>query len=275
MPDDPANPNRDDVLAALIAAPPPRPVPPGLLRSARRQAAPMVLAFVGILMAGFGSFFAWMFFPWGFWHDWELDRGQTLHASGIVRDIRGTYLTIGGTRGHPGPRVVSNEFTFTPAGGQPASGECYTTGGRWLPGTRVDVEYLASDPSVARIVGSRTTCSTLKAGAATLFFPIIGLLIVAWPVALRRRAGWLLRNGELGEATVQEVKETLMTRNKRRVYRITLLRKAASGDVPLIVRRSQPDLVAFFQSRLESRQPVYVLFDPARPARALFPEALP
>ncbi len=36
----------------------------------------------------------------------------------------------------------------------------------------------------------------------------------------------------------------------------------------------QPKAVAFYQARLASKQPVFMLFDPAQPKRALFPEAL-
>jgi hypothetical protein len=274
IPDGTPDPERDEMLAALLAAPPPRSVPPRLLRSARRQAAPGFLLGLGIFFAAFGFFFSWNFFPWGFWHDWELDGGRAMHANGLVRDLRLANLVLGGSKGRRGTPVISYEFTFTPAGGPLATGESYTTGGRWRPGAPVDVEYLASDPSVARIAGSRTTRSTLQSGGATVIFPLSGLIIAASFAAQRRRAGWLLGHGELGEALVQEVKETLMSKNKRRVYRITLLRTAAAGDLPLVIRRSQPELIAFFQSRLESKQPAYLLFDPDRPRRVIFPESL-
>jgi hypothetical protein len=74
----------------------------------------------------------------------------------------------------------------------------------------------------------------------------------------------------LGEAWVQSVEPT----GRKRMQEITLRRTGAgAGGPPIVVIRPRRTAF-FFQTRLESKQPVFVLFDPRKPSRAIFPETL-
>ncbi len=260
----------DDVLAEMLATPPPRKVPPGLLRAARRQDASFGLILVGLIhtvMAfGFVGYLAYQ----GMFHDWELNGGQAAHAAGRVDAVHKTDRPDRG-----GGVIYSYDFTFRPPGGAERQGRAFTTGERWTVGASVDIEYLATAPAVARIAGSRTTRVGFRGQdmALNLALPPLGLLILAYGLWGRRRVRWLLESGTLGEAVVEAVKPLPQKFRGHRLHKITL-RRIGAGAPPIVTQRYQPKAVAFYQARLASKQPVFMLFDPAQPKRALFPEAL-
>ncbi|MBL9216148.1 MAG: DUF3592 domain-containing protein [Opitutaceae bacterium] len=259
----PGSPNRAALLAGFLAEPAPRrAVPAEIRRAARGQAAPLLVAGFGLLFAGFGFFFVGLFTPWKLLQDWRLNRAPT--ARGQVEAVAGTNLRVNKVR------VMRYTLSFPPAGGARQQAECFTTGARWRAGDEVTVRYLPDRPAVSRIEGARRS----ESDPAALFvwvFPAVGLGLVAWVVIARRRMDELLVNGAVAEAQVADVQPTRSRVNKRTVFAITLRRP--DGE-PLVVRRHQPDIVAFAQERRASQQPVFVLYDPAHPRRVLLPETL-
>ncbi len=87
----------------------------------------------------------------------------------------------------------------------------------------------------------------------------------------RWQVRWLLVNGRLGDAFVQSVEPSRS--GKRKAWKIYLRCKGA-GDKPLSYIRFRPEQVQLFRARLASQQPVFLLFNPAKPKLAIFPEAL-
>jgi hypothetical protein len=90
----------------------------------------------------------------------------------------------------------------------------------------------------------------------------------------RRRTIALLERGFLAEALVTGIEQTNVSVNNRYVHKISLARTDAAAGGTFVVRQSAPDVIAFAQGRMDAQQPVFVLYDPAKPKRALLPEAL-
>jgi hypothetical protein len=259
--------SRDEQLAALLAAPAPRIVPSALRRAGARQAAPVFTVIFGLIFTVFGLAMGSVFFPWNFYRDWQLSAPGTVTAAGRVVAVNGTRLTINKRK------VMSYDFTFKTATGADGRGTCYTTGRQWSPKMPVTVRYRPEDPTLCCIEGARLS----EGGTAGLFmlvFPGLGLGFIAWFVRSRRRIRSLLERGTVGEALVTAVEQTRTQVNKRYVYRITLQRTDAPDAGTLTLRSYQPAVISFAQSRLASQQPVFVLYDPAKPKRALLPETL-
>jgi hypothetical protein len=268
-----ARPPRDDLMAELLAAPPPRQVPPALLRAARRQNSFLGVILVGListfLLVGFVGFLVHQ----GHFYDWELNSGRAAHTTGRVVTALKTDRSD-----RDGGAIYSYAFTFSPAGGQEEHGTSFTTGQRWSAGTIVDVDYLVSDPAIARLAGSRTTkLKTLdRQLVLDLLQPLLGLALLASGLWGRRSLRLLLENGTVGEALVQSVKPLAQRVRGKKLHKITL--QLVGAAPPLVVQYYQPNQVAFFQARLVSKQPVYVLYYPQPPKlaiiRTLVPEAL-
>jgi hypothetical protein len=135
------------------------------------------------------------------------------------------------------------------------------------------VRYRPENPAVCCIDGAR-----LSAGDGTstlvLMFPTIGGGLVAWVVIARRRMKALLERGFLAEALVSGVEQTQVRINNRYVHKIILQRTDSADGGALVVKSYLPEVIAFARGRMDAKQPVFVLYDPAKPKRALLPEAL-
>jgi hypothetical protein len=259
--------SHDEQLAALLAAPPPRRPPPLIRRAAVRQAAPLVFALFGAAFFLFGLFFCSAFFPYKFYHDWQLRAADTARTPGHITDVAPTKMSINKVR------VMHYRFEFQPAAGAPVSGDCYTTGIRWRINTPVNVRYRPENPQVACPDGARLSEADATM-LVTLIFPVVGAGLFLWVRGARRRAVYLLEHGVVTEAQVMAVEATITRVNNQYVHKITLQRTDGLGDPTIKIRRYQPAVVALVKQRLASKQPVFLLYDPANPKRVLLPEAL-
>ena len=181
---------RDALLAAFLADPPPRRVPPELKRAAGRQGPSWFFGGFGLLFGGFGLFFAWMFFPWNIYRGWQLADAPT--APGRITAVSATGLR------ENKQRVYRYDFDFSPPAGGRVEGTCYTTGQRWNAGAPVTVRYKPDDPAWCCIEGARTSVGSALS-ALVLLFPAIGGSLVAWVVMARRRLSFLLEHGQVGQ----------------------------------------------------------------------------
>jgi hypothetical protein len=152
-------------------------------------------------------------------------------------------------------------------------GECYTTGERWHAGDSVTVRYRPGAPAVCCIEGARLN-EVGWVAAIVLLFPAMGVAIVAWVIVTRRRAADLLENGFLAEALVTDIAPTVTRINGRAVQAITLQRTDSADGGTLTVHSLQPEVITFARERMEARQSLFVLYDPAKPKSAMLPEAL-
>ena len=258
---------------AFLSSTPPRPVPSALRRAAVKQSGTTSLIQFGVLFVCVGGILCWFFFPWGFWKDWELSGQGAAHASGRVIAVQALNLSEGGSRHNSGTQVHQYDFVFSPIRGSPeVQGTCYSTGQlRWQDPAAVTIEYLPGNPSVARVSRTRLSKTSLM-GMIVGIFPCAGVAMagVAW--WQWRRVKWLLANGEADRATVQSIGATGWRVMGQRVYRATLCR--AGRPEPLVVSQRDPGVVSLLKRAQDLQQPIWMLFDPAKPQGALFPESL-
>jgi hypothetical protein len=253
------------MLATLLAAPPPRQVPRELMQAARRQGPSWALGLFGLLFGGFGLVFVFLFFPWHFLEDWRLAGTPTV--TGRVLAVADTRISINKQR------VYRYDYEYTAPGDARRRDVCYTTGRWWSAGAVVRVHYLPAQPELSCPEGARRSEGT-TGSLLVLLFPAVGAGLLAWVVVARRRLRFLLERGEVGEARVESVEPTLTRINNQPLHRVTLARADATGDTRVTLRLYQPDQVQLAKDRLASKQPVFLLYDPAHPQRAVLPEAL-
>ena len=265
------DPNRQ--LEALLSSTLPRLVPRALRRAAIKQSRSTSMILFGVLFACVGGVFCWWFFPWGFWKDWELRGHAAAHASGKVIAVQALNLSEGGSKHFSGTPVYQYDFAFSPTqGGPEVQGACYSTGLLYRQdNAAVTVEYLPGNPLVARISRTRLSQTSLI-GMIAGIFPCAGLVLAGFAGWQRRRVKWLLANSEAGRATVLSIGATGWRVMGQRVYRATLCR--TGRQEPLVVSQRDPVVVSFLRQAQDSKQPVWILFDPAKPQRVLFPESL-
>ncbi len=267
MSPEPPSPDRASQVAALLAAPLPSSVPAELRRAALRRGAPVKLAVIGSGFVLMGAFFVWMFFPWSFYREHRLAAVDAATVTGRVVATATTNLHVNKTP------VVRYQFEFQIPGAGRGSGECYTTGLRWQAGSPVAVRYRPEEPGVCCIQGARLSQSG-GAAAPVFVFPLVGVVLVGWVIMARRRMAWLLENGLLAEALVASVEPTLIRVNNRVVHRITLQRTDSPDGGTFTLKQTAPEVIAFANERMAANQPVYVVYDGARPNRAILPETL-
>lgn len=266
---------RDEDLAALLAASPPRRVPATVKSAALRQGYTFVVAIFGLVFALLGTVFVVFFFPIHFLSDWRLSIAGTTNVAGVeaTGPLQGAVTQVVETRLEINDRKVwGYDFQYS-LGGQVYQGSCYTTGKRWFVGQRVPVQYLPTEPQVARIAGARLS----KGGNVGWFspvFPLIGLGIAGGALRARRNTLWLLERGRLAEAQVESVERTGAEVDYKPEYKVTLRFAEGGLRTTVTIRYHSPELVTFAETRLQSGQPVFVLYDPDKPTRLIIPEAL-
>lgn len=238
-----------------------------------RQACPGWKFLFSALFFAVGGFLIAFDFPWHLWRDFQLDH-SAVRASGSVVAVTRTHRTTGAHRGLPGTPVYQYDFVFHANGSAgEAQGICYTSGRYWRRGDPAIVEYLESDPSVARISGSRL--DPRRDGVVLLYLPLTGIVMAMVFAGLRRRALRLLTHGSLAEANVTGCEPYIARGRSRRLsYRITLRRPGDPAAQPWTLKSSQPGVMSFAAARLKSKQPVFLLYDPKKADRVLLPESL-
>lgn len=258
-----------DDIAQLLAGSPPRKVPAHVAKAALGGGSGCFLPLFGLAFGSFGMIFAVIFFPWRLADDLRLASDRAPTVPGIITEVRKTSMSINDAE------VMEYGFRYTPAGGdgQPRQGRCFITGERWTKDAKVTVRYLSSAPEVACVEGARLT----KGGAFGLFviiFPLVGYGMVAFHVMSRRQTGRLLREGLTAEVDVLSVEETNITVNRQRLYKITLSAPDRTGGQPVTIKRANRAELDLVERHAADKQPVFVLYDPRKPTRMIFPEAL-
>ena len=256
---------RLDRLAAVLAAPTPRVLPPDLVRRVKNDAGAFVSVVFGAFFAGFGLLFVWLFFPWQLPSELALALPDTRATEGRIVRVERTNFSVNDET------VQAYDFAFVASDGTAGAGRCYTTGPRWQAGDLVAVRYRLGSAAAACPEGARLSKGGML-GLLVLIFPSLGLGVAGYTLVARRRAERILRQGMVAEVRVRAVEATNVRVNQRTVYRLTLERCDAVGAEPLIERRSDPVYVRLAGERLASGQPMFVLVDPQKPTRTLWIE---
>jgi hypothetical protein len=178
-------------------APPPRSVPLPVIAS----------AMFGIT-GGFGAIFliAGLLFTLIFTQgyrpvdDFRLVSSQAT-ARGVITGVSETNATENDME------VYEYEFTFTARNERTYSGRSYTTGRQWSVESAVTVEYVADDPSIARIQGARTSLFEPWV-LFVLIFPAVGAVMFGSAAIGGLRQAMLLRYGALADARILSARPT-------------------------------------------------------------------
>lgn len=255
-----------DDIARLLASAPPRQVAAHVACAAKKEGAGWGTALFGLLFGGFGMIFVVLFFPWRIAQELELD-ALGRRASGVIVSQTVTSMSVNDTK------VIAHRFQFTTENQVSHTAECYTTGPQWANGATIEVRYLPQDPTVACIQGARL--SKVGWGAAFIvLFPLVGFGLAGWTLRARRQTGQLLHTGLVAEVDILSVEATNMKVNQQPVYKIVLTSPVGSGGGPLTIKRLNRADVDLADRHAKEKQPLFVLYDPRKPARMLFPEAL-
>ncbi|MGE0144926.1 MAG: hypothetical protein AB7I19_12565 [Planctomycetota bacterium] len=201
---------------------------------------------------------------------------------GFVDDIRlsiGTNAITGGTLLGTAPtdRVVSHpddhsrrlavrrlDFRFTTIDGSPAEGSSFARG-EVNPNDPIEVEYLLSDPSIARVRGT-TRAIASKTGLLALLIPIPAGIVVTVLYLRRKRIEKLLTNGVNTRARLVDVVRSTSTLGAKRLCVALSFRDGRSAVVEL--PRDRVDTNAIL-ARAAASELVPVLRDLFRPQRLL------
>ena len=253
-------------IAQLLASAPPRQVPGPVAKAVLGGRASWFLPLFGLVFGGVGLLFTWLFFPWRFQDDRRL-AGDTARATpGMITEVTKAHMEINEVP------VMEYGFRYTLEDGRRRVGRCFTTGTRWTNNDRVTVRYLPAEPDLACVEGARLSKGGWG-GSFVALFPLVGGAAMVWFIADRRGKRRLLREGLVAEVDVTAVANTNAKVNEQPIYRITLT-SPAPGGAPVTVSRFHPPDVELALKHFQDKQPVFVLYDPRKPKRLIFPEAL-
>ena len=254
-----------DDIAQLLSSAPPRLVPAHVIKAAQSRNTSAAGVVVGLFFVLLGLTFTAVMFPRHLGDEWRLASQAAATTQGVVTAVARTNVKV-----NKRP-VMDTTFAFTPDGGKRQTADCYTTGSRWSVGETVVVRYLPDNPAVANLAGGRLD-EIGWGGVFILVIPLSGAGMIFLFLRQRAETGRLLLAGQSAEVDVLSVAATRMRVNKQTVYKITL--SAPAGGPPVTIRRTNPAEIETMQRYAAQKQPVFVLYDPRKPARMIFPEGL-
>lgn len=242
---------------------PPRPVP---LLVRLRVLLGGTASQIGWVLFGFGMIFFWAFVWRADLTSWYRFRGVVPVTEGRVTRSSDTRASEGGSKGRRGTPIYKNEFTFA-VDDKEYRNASYAVGIRLPVGRMVSVQYLASDPSVARIRGMRANVF----GPAVLFvmlFPLAGFGLVVFSVSRGLRACRLLSHGVPTTGRLVSREATAVKENGRIVYKLTF--EFDTGEGPSCTATARTNAPEKFK---EQEEPL--VYDPENPSRAVMLDNLP
>lgn len=223
---------------------------------------------LGWLFGGVGMIFFWMFTLNGDYSSFRYFRGELGTAQGIVREVRKTSFSVGGSKHSKGTPVYEYRYSFTaPEGGQ-YTGVSYSTGQVYNVGARAIIEYPKGNPSISRIRGLRRSVFGPNV-AFVVIFPLLGFAMVA--AGLRRgfRAMRLLVHGKVSQGKLVSKVATNARVNNQPVYKLTFEFQADDGFSYQTVVRTHACRV------LEDEPQEPLVYDPVDPTNAVLLDSLP
>lgn len=239
--------------------PPPRPIPP-------RLACRAMLGLTGVL----GAIFLLFSMPFVWILTWGSDPIDDVRLALSTETAQGVITRVSATHSSENDVTVYRYgFSFQVRDGGSFTGESYYAGKRWSAEERVTIEYVPSDPSVARIKGARRATMPVWVVLLVLIFPMIG---AAFFISSNVR-GWrqvrLLRHGELAQADIVSERATNTSINDVPVMAYVYEFPASDGESYLGQSRALPS------GRVGDEEKEPVLYLPWNPRRSTLLDTLP
>lgn len=230
---------------------------------------------VQALFGGFSGQFGWLFFGFGMIFVWIFGLPTLLYsvpfwlggvetAPGVVSAVQGT-----GSSENDVP-VMANQYVFRVERlEQEYRGESYTTGSQYSVGDNVTVEYVADNPDISRIAGTRTGQFSSWALCVVGLFPLVGLGFIYVSLMQGFRGIRLLKNGKITEGRLSDKSPTNTRINNQTVYQLTFDFTADDGLPYQATARSHRTL------NLEDEPLEQLVYDPRNPKNAVLVDNLP
>jgi hypothetical protein len=218
---------------------------------------------LGAIFLLFGMLFVWIF-TWGF--DPIGDVRLTLSretAQGVITRVSATHSSENDVT------VYRYGFSFQARDGASFTGESYYAGARWSAEERVTIEYLPSNPSVARIKGARRATMPFWVVLLVLVFPTIGSAFFISSTVRGWRQVRLLQHGELAGAEIVSERATNTSINDVPVMAYVYEFPASDGESYLGQSRALPS------GRVGDEEQEPVLYLPWNPRRSTLVDTLP
>lgn len=194
--------------------------------------------------------------------------GALSHSEGRVVGVEATS-THEGRRGSDDGTVYRVRFEWTGPDGQPRYGSSYVRGRKAEPGETRPLEYPSDNPDRARLTGMRTGMIPLWVAVMVAVLGLPGVVMVGVSLAAGRRAIRLLAHGTIAQGEVLQRKRTMSHVNGRPVIRHEVQFTDAIGRPQRVWASTHRT------ERMEMPEGLIVLYDPARPGRAVVLGALP
>jgi hypothetical protein len=255
-------------LDTLLSQPPPRPLPKGLKGALiRKMFFPFGLFFlIGLIFFVNGLVSIIIFFPKQAGKEMKLSRGKKSNAVGIVS------LSEYSGYDDVNDKIYKINYGFETADGKAIVGFSFQPASKPEPGSQVQVEYLADNPEINRIVGA----SLDPEGHLFLFFiifPVIGIIILSifgrlW-IRDWNKTNRLFINGTLAPGLIKSVDKIRWNVNRQSRYKVTVGYMECETSFNVI-----GDAAVRWSNWLGSKTPVRVLYEPENPAEAVVVESI-
>ena len=183
---------------------------------------------------------------------------------GIVLKVEDTSATVNDTP------VFVNTYSFRVEKLEAEyRGVAYSTGRQFESGDSVTVEYLASNPSISRIAGTRRNYFDPWLLCFLFLFPLIGLAIIVFGVRNGLKMMQLLAGGRVGLGVLKSKEPTRVRVNNQPIYKLVFDLTTDAGYSQEVEIRS------LLTSALEDEGEAKLLYDPHNPARAVLLDRVP
>ena len=213
----------------------------------------------------------WCFFAFGMLFFWALHvpasvrelvvfSGRTDTVSGIVSSVDETNMAVNDEVVH----LV--RFTYLVAGNE-FKGISYLRY-RPEPTSSVTVEYIVTSPQLARIEGGSYTPFGGVALAAAIF-PLLGLIMVIFPLYGNVRRLRLMRYGQVAQGRLEKAEDTHMSVDEETVVRFRFVFEDTQGRQHRLVYRTHET------ERITDDKKEAILYFAHKPAVACLLDALP
>lgn len=196
------------------------------------------------------------FFPVGFLDDLRIEFGSNAITGGILLGTQPTSLTVRHPEDNSRTLAVRRlDFRFTTIDGSPTEASSFARH-EVRPDARIEVEYLLSDPTIARVRGT-SRASTSKVGLLVLLIPVPAATWLLFLRRRRKRTEHLLTTGVNTRARLVDVvrstsifggkrlcialsfrdgRSTVVELPRDRVDTNAILERAANGDMIPVLR---------------------------------------